>query len=100
VFNPTSASALMIETPISPLRRRMIEDMTVRKFEARTQETISEQSKALAHSSGRRRTRRGPEDLRRYRLRLVAVQPGLPPRHRWPRSTSAPRCTCCGAARQ
>jgi hypothetical protein len=28
----------MIETPISPLRRRMIEDMTVRKFAARTQE--------------------------------------------------------------
>jgi hypothetical protein len=38
VFNPTSASALMIETPISPFRRRMIEDMTVRKFAGRTQE--------------------------------------------------------------
>ena len=38
MFNPTSASALMVETPISPLCRRMIEDMTVRKFEARTQE--------------------------------------------------------------
>ena len=42
----------------------------------------------------------GPEDLRRYRLHLVAAQPGLPPPHRWPRSTSAPRCTCCGTARQ
>ena len=28
----------MTDTPISPLRRRMIEDMTVRKFAARTQE--------------------------------------------------------------
>ncbi len=27
----------MTDTPISPLRRRMIEDMTVRKFTARTQ---------------------------------------------------------------
>jgi integrase/recombinase XerD len=28
----------MTEAPISPLRRRMIEDMTIRKFAPRTQE--------------------------------------------------------------
>ena len=28
----------MTEAPISPLRRRMIEDMTMRKFAPRTQE--------------------------------------------------------------
>ena len=28
----------MTEAPISPLRRRMIEDMTIRKFPPRTQE--------------------------------------------------------------
>ena len=55
----------MIETPIRPLRRRMIEDITVRKFAARTQgrgrrKAIPEPSKALAPSSGRRRTRRAP----------------------------------------
>ena len=81
----------MIETPIRPLRRRMIEDITVRKFGARTQEGYI---RAVPPDTP------GPEDLRRYRLHLVAAQPGLPPPHRWPRSTSAPRCTCCGTARQ
>jgi hypothetical protein len=38
VFNPTSGSIPLTDQPISPLRRRMIEDMTVRKFAARTQE--------------------------------------------------------------
>lgn len=28
----------MTEAPVSPLRRRMIEDMTIRKFAPRTQE--------------------------------------------------------------
>ena len=48
----------MIETPIRPLRRRMIEDITVRKFAARTQEGYTRAVKALAPSSGRRWTRR------------------------------------------
>ncbi len=31
----------MTEAPITPLRRRMIEDMTIRKFAPRTQEVVS-----------------------------------------------------------
>jgi integrase/recombinase XerD len=90
----------MIETPIRPLRRRMIEDITVRKFGARTQEGYIRAVKGSSAFLGVPPDTPGPEDLRRYRLHLVAAQPGLPPPHRWPRSTSAPRCTCCGTARQ
>ena len=100
MFNPISASGLMIETPISPLRRRMIEDLTGRKFAARAQEDYIRAVKDSSAFLGVPPDTPGPEDLRRYRLDLVAAQPGLPPPHRWPRLTSAPRCTGCGTARQ
>jgi hypothetical protein len=45
----------MIEAPISPLRRRMIEDMTIRKFAPRTQEGHIRAIKGSAPSSAPRR---------------------------------------------
>jgi hypothetical protein len=38
VFQPDLREDAMTEAPVGPLRRRMIEDMTIRKFAPRTQE--------------------------------------------------------------
>jgi hypothetical protein len=43
----------MSETPISPLRQRMIEDMTVRKLGAATQRNYIRAVKALSDFLGR-----------------------------------------------
>jgi|GraSoi_2013_60cm_1033757.scaffolds.fasta_scaffold126827_2 hypothetical protein len=49
----------MTETPVSPLRRRMIEDMTIRKFAPRTHERYIRAVRSFsAFLLGRRRTRR------------------------------------------
>ena len=53
----------MIETPISPLRRRMIEDMRVRKFAARTQEDYIRAVKGSSAFLGVPPDTPGPEDL-------------------------------------
>ena len=44
-------------TPISPLRRRMIEDMTVRGFGEKTQSNYIRHVKNFSRSSAARRTR-------------------------------------------
>src|ERR1700682_5116303 len=61
----------MTDTPISPLRRRMIEDMTVRKFAARTQEGYIRAVKGFSAFLGASPATASAEDLRRYRLHLV-----------------------------
>jgi hypothetical protein len=48
----------MSETPISPLRARMIEDMSVRKFGDKTQNDYSRHLRVSQHSSAGRRLRR------------------------------------------
>ena len=58
----------MSETPISPLRRRMIEDMTVRNFSADTQRNYIRDVKTLAVFLGRSPDTATPEDLRRFQL--------------------------------
>jgi hypothetical protein len=40
----------MTEAPVSPLRRRMIEDMTIRKFAPLTQEGLSAALVQMARS--------------------------------------------------
>ena len=55
----------MIETPISPLRRRMIEDMTVRKFAARAQDDYIRAVKDSSAFLGAPPDTPRPEDLRR-----------------------------------
>jgi integrase/recombinase XerD len=68
----------MTDAPISPLRRRMIEDMTVRKFAARTQEGYIRAVKNFSAFLGASPDTASAEDLRRYRLHLVANGAGVP----------------------
>jgi integrase/recombinase XerD len=68
----------MTDAPISPLRRRMIEDMTVRKFAERTQEAYIRAVKNFSAFLGASPDTASAEDLRRYRLHLVASGAGVP----------------------
>jgi hypothetical protein len=68
----------MAEAPISPLRRRMIEDMTIRKFAPRTQEGYIRAVKGFSAFFGASPDRASFEDLRRYQLHLVASGAGSP----------------------
>src|ERR1700732_998808 len=56
---------------ISPLRRRMIEDMTVRKFVEKTQKDYIRHVKELTAFLGRSPGTATAEDLRRYQLHLT-----------------------------
>jgi site-specific recombinase XerD len=56
---------------ISPLRRRMIEDMTVRKFAEKTQKDYIRHVKGLTSFLGRSPDTATAEDLRRYQLHLT-----------------------------
>ena len=67
----------MTDAPISPLRRRMIEDMTVRKPAARTQEGYIRAVKDFSAFLGSSPDTASAEDLRRYRLHLVASGAGV-----------------------
>jgi integrase/recombinase XerD len=58
----------MSETPISPLRQRMIEDMTVRKLGAATQRNYIRAVKTLSEFLGRSPATATAEDLRRFQV--------------------------------
>jgi hypothetical protein len=68
----------MAEASVSPLRRRMIEDMTIRKFAPRTQEGYIRAVKAFSAFLGASPETATFEDLRRYQLHLVASHAGVP----------------------
>jgi integrase len=68
----------MTEAPISPLRARMIEDMTIRKFAPRTQEGYIRAVKGFSASFRASPDRASFEDLRRYQLHLVSSGAGTP----------------------
>ncbi len=57
--------------PISPLRRRMIEDMRLRKLSAKTQKGYVRAVVNLTRFLGRSPDTAGTEDLRRYQLHMV-----------------------------
>jgi integrase/recombinase XerD len=57
---------------ISPLRQRMIEDMAIRKFAAKTQHDYVQRVKDFAAFLGRSPAAAGAEDVRRFRLHLVS----------------------------
>jgi integrase/recombinase XerD len=67
----------MSHTPISPLRRRMIEDMTVRGFGEKTQSDYLRHVKSFTLFLGRSPDQAQPEDLRLYQVhqRKQGVQP-------------------------
>src|SRR5258707_565921 len=68
----------MTEAPISPLRRRMIDDMTMRKFAPRTQEGYIRAVKGLSAFLSASPDTASFEDLRRYQLHLVSTGTGAP----------------------
>ncbi len=58
----------MSEKPISPLRRRMIEDMTVRNFVEKTRNDYIRHVRTFTAFLGRSPDMATPEDLRRFQL--------------------------------
>src|SRR5260221_8854954 len=68
----------MTEARISPLRQRMIEDMTIRKFAPRTQEGYIRAIKGFSQFLRASPDTAQFEDLRRYQLHLVSTGVGVP----------------------
>jgi integrase/recombinase XerD len=56
---------------ISPLRQRMIEDMTVRNFAPNTQETYLRQVSLFARHFAKSPAQLGPEEIRNYQIYLT-----------------------------
>ncbi len=63
----------MTDQVISPLRRRMIEDMTIRKFAPKTQHDYVQRVKDFAAFLGRSPDQAQPEDVRGFRLHLASI---------------------------
>jgi integrase/recombinase XerD len=68
----------MTDEAMSPLRRRMIEDMTIRKFAPKTQHDYVQRVKNFAAFLGRSPDTASFEDVRRYQLHLAASGVGVP----------------------
>jgi integrase/recombinase XerD len=68
----------MTDTAISPLRRRMIEDMTIRKLGPKTQAGYIRAVKNFAEFLGHSPDRATIEDIRRYQLSLASSGLGVP----------------------
>src|SRR5512132_1734540 len=68
----------MTEEAMSPLRRRMIEDMTIRKLAPKTQHDYVQRVKTFAAFLGRSPDLANFEDVRRYQLHLAASGVGVP----------------------
>jgi site-specific recombinase XerD len=67
----------MTDEAMSPLRRRMIEDMTIRKFAPKTQHDYVQRVKNFAAFLGRSPDTATFEDVRRYQLHLTASGVGV-----------------------
>jgi site-specific recombinase XerD len=68
----------MSDQLISPLRQRMIEDMSIRKFTAKTQHDYVQRVKDFAAFLGRSPDTAKSEDVRRFRLHLASSGAGTP----------------------
>jgi len=68
----------MTDQAMSPLRRRMIEDMTIRKFAPKTQHDYLQRVKNFTIYLGRSPDTASAEDVRRYQLHLTARGGGVP----------------------
>ena len=66
--SPQDRSTSISEKPISPLRQRMIEDMTVRNFVEKTRNDYIRQVRTFTAFLGRSPDQAIPEDLRRFQL--------------------------------
>jgi len=63
----------MTEKAISPLRRRLIEDMSVRRLDPKTQQQYIRHVKKFADFVGRSAEKATPEDVRRYQVWLASI---------------------------
>jgi opacity protein-like surface antigen len=68
----------MTEQVISPLRRRMIDDMAIRKFTAKTQHDYVQRVKDFATFLRRSPGTASAEDVRRFRLHMASSGAGTP----------------------
>ena len=68
----------MTDQAMSPLRRRMIEDMTIRKLAPKTQHDYLQRVKNFTTYLGRSPDTASSEDVRRYQLHLTASGVGVP----------------------
>ena|SRR5215472_7965371 len=68
----------MTDKAISPLRRRLIEDMTIRRLGPGTQHQYIRHVKSFADFVGRSPDKTTPEDVRRYQLRLASIGTTMP----------------------
>ena len=62
----------MSNEAVSPLRRRMIDDMTIRHFGAKTQADYIRTVRTFAAFLGQSPDQAEPEDLRRFQLHMAA----------------------------
>src|SRR5258707_6591261 len=63
----------MTEKAISPLRRRLIEDMTIRRLSSKTQYQYIRHVKKFADFLGRSADKATTEDVHRYQLWLASI---------------------------
>jgi integrase/recombinase XerD len=63
----------MTEKAISPLRRRLIEDMAIRRLHPKTQQQYIRYVKKFADFVGRSAEKATPEDVRRYQVWLASI---------------------------
>ena len=68
----------MTDTPVSPLRRRMIEDMTIRKLAPTTQASYIRAVRTFTIFLGRSPDQASAEDLRHYQLHLASSGVAVP----------------------
>ena len=80
----------MLDKPNSPLRQRMIEDMTARRFKEKVQKDYVRHMRRFAAFLGRSPDTATSEDLRRFQLHMATSQPALRP--------STPRSPRCGSS--
>jgi integrase/recombinase XerD len=71
----------MTDEAVSPLRRRMIEDMTIRHISPKTQQQYIRSVKNFADFLGRSPAKASAEDIRRYQLHLASSGLGVPSRN-------------------
>ena len=68
----------MTDKAISPLRRRLIEDMTIRRLSTNTQHQYIRHVKSFADFVGCSPDRATAEDVHRYQLRLASIGTTVP----------------------
>ena len=64
----------MLEKPISPLRQRMIDDMTARRFKEKVQKDYVRHVRTFVALLGRSPDTATSEDLRRFQLHMAQQQ--------------------------